>query len=203
MSSETKQRILSTAIELFNAFGTGAISTNHIAKEAGMSVGNLYYHFDNKEQMIREILEWMISEWGRLWTVPVSSSQWKPSLQDLQALLKLSFQLQWKYRFFYRELLVLMRHDEQLKQRHQQIQKHRIEEQKALMQLFIEHNVLRAPDRPDEFEDVVTMGWVISNYWISHIDASGDEVTEHKLGEGIRLIMTLLQPYIVEQEEQK
>ncbi|MCP4396089.1 MAG: helix-turn-helix transcriptional regulator, partial [bacterium] len=44
-SQGTKSRIIKTAVRLFNEQGTRAISTRHIARELGMSPGNLYYHF--------------------------------------------------------------------------------------------------------------------------------------------------------------
>ena len=43
---KTKDKIIAKAIDLFNIHGTKAISTNHIAKELGISPGNLYYHFN-------------------------------------------------------------------------------------------------------------------------------------------------------------
>src|SRR2546429_8931361 len=67
---KTKERIVETAIRLFNEQGTGAISTNHIAEALSMSPGNLYYHFRNKEEIIRAILERMITQWEILYTAP-------------------------------------------------------------------------------------------------------------------------------------
>ncbi|MCF2152020.1 TetR/AcrR family transcriptional regulator [Desmonostoc muscorum LEGE 12446] len=54
---DTKSRIIETAIELFNQHGTQTISTNHIADSMGISPENLYYHFKNKQEIIRIILE--------------------------------------------------------------------------------------------------------------------------------------------------
>jgi len=53
--ASTRQAILTTAIELFNEKGTAAVSTNHIAEAMAISPGNLYYHFANKEEIIRHI----------------------------------------------------------------------------------------------------------------------------------------------------
>ncbi len=53
----TKDRIIDMALRLFNDMGTSAISTNHIAVALEMSPGNLYYHFHNKEEIIRAILK--------------------------------------------------------------------------------------------------------------------------------------------------
>ena len=51
----TKEKIIHTSISLFNENGERAITTNHIASSLGMSPGNLYYHFKNKEDIIRHI----------------------------------------------------------------------------------------------------------------------------------------------------
>src|SRR5436309_8608324 len=67
---KTKERIVETAIRLFNEQGTGAVSTNHIAQALSMSPGNLYYHFRNKEEIIRAILERMMTRWETLYTAP-------------------------------------------------------------------------------------------------------------------------------------
>jgi AcrR family transcriptional regulator len=47
------------AIQLFNEQGTTVVSTNHIASAIGISPCNLYYHFRNKEDIIRAIFEQM------------------------------------------------------------------------------------------------------------------------------------------------
>ena len=48
-----KEAILETALELFNATNTQSATTNHIAKAAGISPGNLHYHYKNREEIVR------------------------------------------------------------------------------------------------------------------------------------------------------
>ena len=52
---KTRDRILAAALELFNQQGERKVTTNHIAAHLGMSPGNLYYHFKNKQEIIYEL----------------------------------------------------------------------------------------------------------------------------------------------------
>ncbi|WP_413380967.1 TetR/AcrR family transcriptional regulator [Alkalihalobacillus sp. 1P02AB] len=196
--NKTKEKIIDTAIIMFNQEGTSSVSTNHMAKELGISTGNLYYHFKNKEEIIRAILEKMIQEWDSVWQVP--NSNWLPSFEDLKSIIRASFQLEWKYRFFYRELIVLMKMDPLLKDRHQQIQEQRMTEQKKFFQYFIDAGVLSISQGESQVQDLLKISWIISNYWLAFLETSGEEVSEEKIEQGIQLIMTVIQPYLNEGE---
>lgn len=106
---KTKDRILLTSIELFNKNGVVAVTTNHIAKELGMSPGNLYFHYANKEEIIRSIFRIMCSETYKLWHMKKGQSLVHPL-----DLIEKNFEIFWKYRFFHREMYYLRRKDAQL-----------------------------------------------------------------------------------------
>jgi AcrR family transcriptional regulator len=53
-----KQEIIDTTIQMIQEKGYNNISTNHIAKKAAVSIGTLYYHFENgKPDIIKEIVK--------------------------------------------------------------------------------------------------------------------------------------------------
>lgn len=106
-----RERILSSSIDLFNQSGVVAVTTNHIAAHLGISPGNLYFHFRNKEEIIFELFERMCDE---------TYSVWKPSKGQPVSPLELierSYETFWKYRFFHREMYHLRRKDPQLAKR--------------------------------------------------------------------------------------
>ena len=56
-SERSRAQILDTALKLFAHRGYGATSVRDIAEEAGLSKGNVYHHFPDKESIFRALLD--------------------------------------------------------------------------------------------------------------------------------------------------
>ncbi|MGZ8795860.1 MAG: TetR/AcrR family transcriptional regulator [Thermoanaerobaculia bacterium] len=56
-SERSRQQILDAALKLFSHRGYGATSVQEIAEAAGLSKGNLYHHFPDKETVFRALLD--------------------------------------------------------------------------------------------------------------------------------------------------
>ena len=191
----TQDVILDTAVTLFNEQGTAAVSTNHIAEAAGISPGNLYYHFKNKEDIIRAVLDRMYEEWNVVYVLPADAAF---SLDVLRAALRQNFDLQWRYRFFYRELGALVRRDKQLGRRHKVLQEQRQREQLALFDRLAAAGVFKWPRKRSEVEATLTIAWIVGNYWLSHLESGGENVTPEMVQQGVELIVRLFTPYLSE-----
>lgn len=55
--TEKKEKILETALSLFAQNGFSATSTSRVAREAGVSEGLIFRHFENKEALLDAILQ--------------------------------------------------------------------------------------------------------------------------------------------------
>lgn len=55
MAEDTRENILKSAVELFSKNNYHAVSMTEIAEGADISKGTLYWHFDSKEELFREI----------------------------------------------------------------------------------------------------------------------------------------------------
>lgn len=108
--SSNRERILSASSALFNHRGVSAVSTNLICDEIGISPGNLYFHFRNKEAIVRELFAMMCRETYEYWDLQLKSDA--PPMLFIDE----SLEVFWKYRFFHREMYQLRREDPELNQ---------------------------------------------------------------------------------------
>lgn len=60
----TRRLLLDVALQLFSRRGYGATSVREIADEAGVSTGNVYHHFPDKESIFNTLLDeyWQITQ---------------------------------------------------------------------------------------------------------------------------------------------
>ena len=108
---ETQNKIICTALKLFNGAGSMTISNNRIADECGISRGNLHYHFRTKEEIIQAIFQRIDDEMRESWY----EDHLHPTIEHMHYMFDRQMKLTWKYRFFYREQAALLRNDARLK----------------------------------------------------------------------------------------
>lgn len=117
MAQGTKQRILETALRLFNQHGSGQISTNHVVDALQMSPGNLYYHYRNKTAIIRALFAQFCEDASR----PGLESEEGPPLFQLVAWLERRVMLLGRYEFLAREVFALSDGDAWLRERFERL----------------------------------------------------------------------------------
>jgi len=188
----TKQRILDTALELFNTTNTQAATTNHIAKAMEISVGNLHYHYKNREAIIFKLYEQMLSESTLL------VQDLPKDIVELFEHQKLMSKVLWKYRFFYRELLFLLSRDPLLKTRYTA---DNLAHRERIYMTFVNlasHGDLDIPV-DNIYEQLTDTVILVLTFWNPMIETLGREIDENGFEAATTHLRGSMRPYLTKQ----
>lgn len=193
---KTRDRILAQSLELFNAEGAPAVTTNAIAAELGMSPGNLYYHFKNKQQIIEQLLRRFDDVLASFATAPESVHE----LDDLWLALHLLFEKIHAYRFVYRDSDYLMREFPPLAQRLHRMTLAQLATLRLVYLGLAQRGVMRATEQEVELLALHTV--LVITCWQSFTRLITDPGREagaghqNDAGRAAYHVLTLLGPYL-------
>lgn len=127
--SQTKDRIITAAIHLFNEQGFVNVRLQNIADQLRISVGNLAYHFKNKESIVARTY----AQIGEEFKLILSSYRSSPDLRDLDHQLDAYYKFINCYRFYFIDILEIKRNHPHLhEERRELILKMRIQFEKRI-----------------------------------------------------------------------
>lgn len=193
---KTRDKIIQASIELFNDQGERNVTTNHIAAHLGISPGNLYYHFRNKEDIILSIYE----EYARnllLDTFPQVNPETKP-LDTIILYMDAVFQALMKFRFFYANLPVLLAKNPQLHEKYVEVQHTISKRLSEMLESLRESGMMQFED--DELADIVSILRLINTFWLSFYQTQNEntEINDSVFFDGVLKILVLIRPYMTE-----
>lgn len=193
---KTRDRIIAAAIDLFNAQGTKGVTTNHIAAAVGISPGNLYYHFRNKEDILRAIFEQM-DTYGLEQYQAIGAAVPPGTLAAMERTFVMIQDYNWRYRFFKRELTALIMNDPLLRERFQRTHHGLLALIRQSNECAVALGVLK-PMTDREMSLFTETIWMVALFWLNYLEVGGEEVNEATLGRGIDLLRQLIAPYLTE-----
>lgn len=158
----TKHRILEAAAALFNSNGLSATPLRHIASAAGISIGNLAYHFKNKDLIVEALYHRMEEERIALLT----SVQQAPTFEHIHQTALPIINLNLKYRFFYMEPQEMVRNHPSLSKLQQQYIQNHI----AYLRAMLDYSVGVGNIEPEPFRGayghLAERVWMLIHFWI-------------------------------------
>ena len=168
---KTRDKIIQASIALFNEQGERNVTTNHIAADLGISPGNLYYHFRNKEDIILSIYE----EYARnllIDTMPEVSPDVKP-LDAIILYMDAVFQTLMKFRFFYSNLPVLLAKNPLLHDKYVEVQGFIAQRVSELLMSLRDANMMEFLD--EDLPDIVSILRLVNTFWLSFYQTQNNE----------------------------
>lgn len=192
---KTRDRIIHAALALFNERGEPNVTTNHIAADLGISPGNLYYHFRNKEEIIHSIFDQYATDLTEAFQpiAPTSDNR-----QVLQTYLDATFGLMWRYRFFYANLPNILSRDESLQAKYLKAQQQLQVNLVTILQQYRESGWLTLDD--SELNALGDTLKLVASSWIFYQSAQAPktQICPIVIYQGILQMLTLLRPMTTE-----
>lgn len=175
---KTKERILQLSLQLFNERGERSVTTNHIAAELGMSPGNLYYHFRNKSEIIKELMEQYQHETLKMLALP--DDRLLDANDKIRYFQVLSSQL-WAYRFLHRDVYHLVENNEDFRKMYPRFAGQVMQQGQKIYRAFVAAGLMQMTD--SEIEALTINLWIVLTNWTNFLYMSGHLTDSNTLEE--------------------
>jgi AcrR family transcriptional regulator len=193
----TRERILETALVLFNDLGEPGVTTAAIALTMNISPGNLYYHYRTKDK----ILEALFADFKKEIEAALMTPELRrPHAEDIWFFLHSLFEAIWKYRFLYRDLNDLLTRHRFLETQFRRILAQKLRTATAIMQGLVDAGEMKAT--PMEIEALATTMTMVACYWLSFAYARDPRTPAdgRTLAQGAFYVISLAAPYLASRE---
>ncbi|WP_394560305.1 TetR/AcrR family transcriptional regulator [Aquipseudomonas alcaligenes] len=194
--NKTRERIVEASLELFNAQGERSVTTNHIAAHLGMSPGNLYYHFRNKQVIIAELFAEYESRVDAFLRPPEGRAL---TVADKTFYLEALLAAMWHYRFLHRDLEHLLETDVELAERYRAFAHRCLQGASNIYQGFVDAGILIMS--PAQIEALTLNSWIILTSWVRFlctVRSNPGDLSEELMRRGIYQVLALEGGYATE-----
>lgn len=155
-----KDKIVKTAISIFNEKGLAAVSMKQVADELGISAGNLSYHFKTKTVLLHAIRD-QIADETKTFFLPNTYL----TLHHLEVMVMAFHKHSYKYKFIFNDFAHIARHYPTVAQQHNDLNLHRLDQGKKLIAYYVDSGRMHEERNGISYEYLVFCSWIMITFW--------------------------------------
>ena len=188
----TKQRIVLTSLNLFNAEGEANVTTVDIANELDISPGNLYYHYKGKEPIIKILFDQYETKFVELLSAPADAEF---NTEQFWYYLHLMFEEIYNFRFFYENIHDILHRIPDLQKRFEKLLALQGSTTELLLLTLAERQAIITPET--EISHLAKSISITFTHWLSFNRlTAANQKPELILHQGVFHVMSLLAPHL-------
>ncbi len=157
----TKQKILESAIRLFNWDDVANVRLQQIADETGISVGNLAYHFKNKEAIVIAVYEGLFEEFAQILSTYMTS----PKLTDFDLQMEQYHRFFTKYKFYLIDLFEIERSYPLIMDRWRECVNKMLLQIRKRLDYNVNRGILHPEPMPGVYDTLTNNIWMTIVFW--------------------------------------
>ncbi len=189
----TKEKIVDTALNLFNTKGLSQVTLRTIAKEMGISQGNLNYHFKKRADIIEAIYFNLVK------AMDGSMAKVEQSEIGLQLLYDISASVMnnsYTYRFFLLDFAQIMRENATIQTHYSNLVNLRKSQTMGLFAMMVEREIMRKEQLPNEYMHLYKRVQIFSDFWMTSAEVEKTQLDEKLVTEYLEIIVQSIYPYL-------
>lgn len=185
----TKANILKAALGLFNENGFVNVRLQHIADQAFISVGNLAYHYQNKQEILLALYERIAKAQVELH----NELNVVPLFEHLDKHWENVYDVQDEYRFFYIDTLEILRSNSAIQEKHRNQIVWEEWQLRQMLRFNISRGSILVNEQQNAVEQLVELLCLSENMWKQKALIKGEEITK---GRFKAFLWSIIEPYL-------
>jgi AcrR family transcriptional regulator len=191
----TKDKILQTALQLFNKKGLTGVTIRDIAAELKISDGNLRYHFRTKDELVEALFDQLADDIGKELTSGASNGLTIGLMKSLLEHLMKNF---YAYRFLLQDINSILNTHPKTNKKFNRITEERLALVHQMIFGYVQLGYLKPDPYPGHYTKLVESILLLSHFWIngSQLFYKGPkkDIVKHYSD----MIFSLMYPYFTE-----
>jgi AcrR family transcriptional regulator len=191
----TKEKILSTSLQLFNKEGLADTSIRDIAAELGISDGNLRYHFRTKDALVEALFDQLADGIGN---EIMDGSKQELTIKLMRKLLAHLMNNFYAYRFLLQDLNAILNTYPVIKKKFNKITEERLIILEQMILGYVHLGYLNQEPYKGHYKQLIENLLILSHFWINGSQLFYKGAKKDMVDHYTETIFSIMYPYFTE-----